>query len=109
MLKSKNLLLLGLFVTTLGFGAQSQDPEANFDRLDGKGKSQKRVDVIEWEGNLEIHVYPAGSVAGLGMKLDDASNSKDKVMVIAYRFTNNPSETLIRRAILGIPMSKNFK
>ena len=30
---------------------------------------EKRVDVIEWAGNLEIHVYPAGSLAGLGLKL----------------------------------------
>lgn len=78
------------------------EPEV-FDRLDGKGPSKKRVDVIEWEGNLEIHVYPKGSLKGLSVKLDDRTSGK-KVMVIGYRF-GAKDRPLIRRAILGIPFT----
>lgn len=87
--------------------ADAQDPDPDFDRLDGHGPSGKRVDVVEWEGNLEIHVYPAGSLAGLALKMD--RKNKDKpVMVIGYRFDNAPKQQLIRRAILGIPIQDNF-
>ena len=76
---------------------------ATFDRLDGYGPSKVRVDVIEWEDNLEIHVYPKGSLNQLGAKLD-----KDKsVMVLSYSFKNK-TKTLVRRAILGIPFSESF-
>ncbi len=75
--------------------------EEVFDRLDGKGPSGKRVDVIEWEGNLEIHVYPKGSLKGLSAKLDDRVEGK-KVMVIGYRL-GEKTRPLIRRAILGVP------
>jgi hypothetical protein len=78
-----------------------------FDRLDGKGPSGKRVDVIEWEGNLEVHVYPKGSLKGLGAKLDDREKGK-KVMVIAYRF-NAKDRPLVRRAILGVPFQRGLK
>jgi hypothetical protein len=78
----------------------------DFDRLDGTGPSGKRVDVIEWEGNLEVHVYPAGALRGLGLKLDQ-KNGKD-VMVISYRFDNTP-RPLVRRAILGIPLREGFQ
>lgn len=89
-------------------GASSNDPHADYDRLDGKGPSGKKVHVIEWEGNLEIHVYPVGSLSGLALKLD--KRNKDKpVMVIGYRFDNNPKEQLIRRAILGIDLREGFK
>lgn len=81
--------------------------EAVFDRLDGTGPSKKRVDVIEWDGNLEIHVYPTGSLKGLGAKLDERDNSK-KVMVISYQF-NNGSEPIFRRAILGVPFNAKIK
>jgi len=84
------------------------DPDADYDRLDGTGKSGKRVDVVEWEDNLEIHVYPKGSTAGLGMKLDDTNKDKP-VMVIAYRFIENPKAVLTRRAVLGISLSSQFK
>jgi hypothetical protein len=81
--------------------------EDDYDRLDGHSKSGKKVNVIEWEGNLEIHVYPAGSLKGLALKLDDR-NKKKPVMVIGYRFKDNPGEQLIRRAILGIEMPAKF-
>jgi hypothetical protein len=72
------------------------------------GRSAKKVNVIEWEGNLEIHVYPAGSLKGLALKLD--KKNKDKpVMVIGYRFDSDPSRQLIRRAILGIDLREGFK
>jgi len=81
--------------------------ETVFDRLDGTGPSKKRVDVIEWEGNLEVHVYPKASTAGLGAKLDERDSSK-KVMVISYQF-NGAKEPIIRRAILGIPFTNQLK
>jgi hypothetical protein len=82
------------------------EPE-DFDRLDGHGPTKKRVDVIEWEGNLEIHVYPKGSLRGLGLKIDRTKKDKP-VMVIAYRFTN-VTYTLYRRAILSVPLNDSFK
>jgi hypothetical protein len=90
--------------------ASAGDPnsDANYDRLDGVGKSGKTVQVIEWEDNLEIHVYPPGSLKGLALKIDHPSKDK-KVMVIGYRFSDNPKEQLIRRAILGISLTEGFK
>jgi hypothetical protein len=86
-------------------GPQGQE---DFDRLDGTGDSGKKVNVIEWEGNLEIHVYPGGSLKGLALKLD--KRNKDKpVMVIGYRFNTDTSKQLIRRAILGIDLKEGFK
>jgi hypothetical protein len=109
----KFTLVLSLLTALIAYNghfarADGVDPDADFDRLDGTGASGKRVDVIEWEGNLEVHVYPHGSLKGLGLKLD--RRNKDKpVMVIAYRFTNNPKDVLIRRAILGIDIQDGFK
>jgi hypothetical protein len=80
--------------------------ETVFDRLDGHGPSGKRVDVIEWDGNLEIHVYPKGSLGGLSAKLDDREQGKN-VMVIGYRIAKGVNP-LVRRAILGIPFNKNL-
>ncbi|MBS1957882.1 MAG: hypothetical protein JST80_00275 [Bdellovibrionales bacterium] len=83
--------------------------ELVFDRLDGHGPSGKRVDVIEWEGNLEVHVYPKGSLKGLSVKLDDREKGK-KVMVIGYRFdADKNAHPLVRRAILGVPFNANLK
>ena len=81
--------------------------ESTFDRLDGTGPSKKRVDVVEWDGNLEIHVYPKSSTAGLGAKVDDREAGK-KVMVIGYQFTGS-KEPIVRRAILGIPFTNQLK
>lgn len=84
------------------------DPDPEYDRLDGAGKSGKKVDVVEWEGNLEIHVYPKGSLKGLALKLDDRNKQKP-VLVIGYRFDNAPQTQLIRRNILSIPLRDGFK
>ncbi len=89
-------------------GAGGSSADDDYDRLDGTGLSGKKVQVIEWEGNLEVHVYPAGSLKGLALKLD--KRNKDKpVMVIGYRFDSDPKNQLIRRAILGIPFREGFK
>lgn len=77
-----------------------------YDRLDGHGPSKKRVDVIEWDGNLELHVYPKGSLKGLAVKLDDREEGK-KVMVVEYHLAD--SEPLVRRAILGVPFNSKLK
>jgi hypothetical protein len=84
------------------------DPDADYDRLDGSGKSGKTVQVIEWEDNLEVHVYPPGSLKGLALKIDRPSKGK-KVMVLGYRFADAPKQQLIRRAILGISLTDGFK
>ncbi len=78
-----------------------------YDRLDGHGATAKKVDVIEWENNLEIHVYPKQSLKSLGMKIDRTKKDKP-VMVIEYAFNGVPY-TLIRRALLSIPMKDGFK
>lgn len=79
--------------------------EEQYDRLDGTGLSRKKVDVIEWEGNLEIHVAPLGGLKGLAAKLDDRVSGK-KVMVIGYRFGElGKDRPLVRRAILGVPFT----
>jgi hypothetical protein len=98
-------LLLSLILVPRGYAEPEKD---DFDRLDGRGASGKRVDVIEWEGNLEIHVYPKGSLAGLALKIDEPSKDK-RVMVIGYRFTDKPKEQLIRRAILSVKLRDGFK
>jgi hypothetical protein len=101
------LLVTAASVLAAG-GGNNADPDADYDRLDGTGRSGKTVNVIEWEGNLEVHVYPAGSLSGLALKLDKRNKEKP-VMVIGYRFNNDPETQLIRRAILTIPMSEGFK
>ena len=89
-------------------GSFENNFEADFDRLDGTGSSHKTVNVIEWEGNLEIHVYPQGSLKGLSLKLD--KKNKDRpVMVIGYRFDSSLQRALIRRAILSIDLKDGFK
>jgi hypothetical protein len=88
--------------------AASEDPDPDYDRLDGTGASGKKVNVIEWEGNLEVHVYPAGSLKGLALQLDKKNKNKP-VMVIGYRFDSQPDKQLIRRAILGIDLREGFK
>jgi hypothetical protein len=103
---------LGLLPTSLvsKFAqAAEQQAEEEYDRLDGMGASGKKVNVIEWEGNLEVHVYPAGSLKGLALTID--RKAKDKpVMVIGYRFNDNPGKQLIRRAIIdGITLTDNFR
>lgn len=98
-----------LFIVALATGlvtSFSVFAEEIYDRLDGKGPSGKRVDVIEWEGNLEVHVYPKGSLLGLSTKLDDRVEGK-KVMVVGYRF--GAKDHLVRRAILGVPFDKKLK
>lgn len=103
------LTILALPLALVGqAGAGNSDPDPDFDRLDGKGKSRRRVDVIEWEGNLEIHVYPGGGLRGLALKLDDRDKDR-KVMVIGYRFDTQPDQQLIRRAILSVPFYQGFK
>ena len=105
MLRLTRWLLIPLVALLIPTGGFSDD---DFDRMDGKGASGKRVDVVEWEGNLEIHVYPKGGLAGLALKLDTKDKNK-LVMVIGYRFTNDAKKQLIRRAILGVPFTENFK
>ena len=100
--------VLSLIFLSIPTTAPTTANEPEYDRLDGMGKSHKKVHVIEWEGNLEIHVYPKGSLAGLALKLDKPSQDK-MVMVIGYRFADNPKSQLIRRAILGIPIRSGFK
>ncbi len=82
--------------------------EDDYDRLDGRGPSRAKVDVIEWAGNLEIHVYPKGMLQGLSLHFDDGSDSGQAVMVIGYRFRTQYEKQLIRRAVLGIPMNSSF-
>ncbi len=97
-------IALGITILLAGFTVKAED---KYDTLDGTGESGKTVNVIEWEGNLEIHVYPKGSLKGLALKLD--RKNKDKpVMVIGYRFDYSPKKQIIRRAILGIPLKENF-
>ena len=108
------MFLLAFFsgvITSYSVFAQNDSSAANiverYDRLDGTGDSGKKVDVIEWEGNLEIHAAPRTSLKGLSAKLDDRDHSKN-VMVIGYRFANTP-RPLVRRAILGIPFHPKLK
>lgn len=105
MRKSLSTLVLLLSLALPSTLVYAEDEDANFDRLDGTGPSGKKVNVIEWEGNLEIHVYPKGGLKGLALKLDKTKSNP--VMVIGYRFDNE--EVLIRRAVLGIDLQEGFK
>lgn len=108
----RKLLAGGLTLSVVMIASLAQsagnDPDADYDRLDGTGSSGKTVNVIEWEGNLEIHVSPPGSLVGLALKLDQRNKNKP-VMVIGYRFDSNPKQQLVRRAVLGIPLHPGFK
>lgn len=104
-------LSVALAVAMTWISISSRDALAfddDYDRLDGHGRSGKRVNVIEWQGNLEIHVYPGGSTRSLALKIDDRNPAK-KVMVIGYRFDSNPGEQLVRRNILSTPIEPGFK
>ncbi len=100
------LFIASAFAASSGPKRTLLEPK-EFDRLDGRGATAKKVDVIEWENNLEIHVYPKGGLKSLGMKID-RTNKEKPVMVIEYGFTGVPY-TLIRRALLSIPMKDSFK
>ena len=100
-------LLLGAPISPLSAG-NAVDPDADYDRLDGQGRSGKTVNVVEWEGNLEIHVYPEKSLVGLAAKIDQNARGT-KVMVLSYRFDSEPKAPLIRRAVLGIPFQPGFQ
>lgn len=89
------------------YGSTIPTSDDDFDRLDTTGPSGKRVNVIEWEGNLEIHVYPKGSLTGLSLKL--VKTKGQTVMVIGYRFDTAPNQTLTRRALVSIPFGEIFK
>lgn len=106
----RSFVLATLFVSmslSSVHAARVQEPK-EFDRLDGKGASGNKVDIVEWEGNLEIHVYPKGGLKSLGMKVDRKSETtKDAVMVIEYAFNGVP-HTLIRRAVLSVKMPDTF-
>lgn len=97
-----------LALTAAAGGDSTEDPDKDYDRLDGSGKSQKTVQVIEWDGNLEIHVFPKGSLKSLAAKLDDTNKNK-KVMILGYRFKDEPQMQYVRRNILGISITQNFK
>ena len=99
-------LITGM-ITSFSVFAQDESKPETYDRLDGTGQSKKRVDVVEWEGNLEVHVYPKASTKGLSAKLDDRTEGK-KVMVIGYRFEGMKTP-LVRRAILGVPFNAKLK
>lgn len=106
----KALVLLSALILTVASvyaNTETSGQDDDYDRLDGMGKSGQEVHVIEWAGNLEIHVYPHGSLEGLALKLDEKNKNKP-VMVIGYRFKGNPKEQLIRRNVLSIKLP-NFK
>ncbi len=93
---------------SLSHAGPAVDPDADYDRLDGQGRSGKTVNVVEWEGNLEIHVYPERSLVGLAAKIDQNARGT-KVMVLRYRMDSDPKLPLIRRAVLGIPFQPGFQ
>lgn len=105
-LVTSTLLFLSLLAFIPNASARMQEPK-EFDRLDGKGATSRKVDVIEWENNLEIHVYPKGSLKSLGMKVD-RTDKKNPIMVIEYAF-NHVAYTLIRRAKLSLDLKDGFK
>jgi hypothetical protein len=103
------VLVLGASIALLGASkvARVQEPK-EYDRLDGHGPSGKKIDVIEWEGNLEIHSYPKGALRAIGMKIDrESKTTKNPVMVIEYAFNGVPY-TMIRRAMLTIKLPDAF-
>jgi hypothetical protein len=101
------LVLAALFLLPMAQAGRVMEPK-EFDRLDGHGASHKKVDVIEWEGNLELHFYPQGSLRSLAMKIDhESKTTKNNVMVIEYGFNGVPY-TMIRRAILSINLPDQF-
>jgi hypothetical protein len=99
------LLALALFAGSAIAGAPKEPKE--FDRLDGRGPSHGKIDVIDWQGNIEIHSYPKGKLAGLGFKLDKKDKNKP-VLVISYRFAGVDYK-IIRRALDTVGLKEGFK
>ena len=108
--------VLGLFLLLIAHASPNamsaeytaEKGDVEFDRLDGVGASGKKVQVIEWKANLEIHVYPKNSLVGLGLKL--LKNDKGSyVFVEAYRFDNAPRVQLIRRNVLSDKWVEGYK
>lgn len=102
-----SLLLSLLFATSLAIAGSAKKEPKEFDRLDGHGLSRGKIDVISWEGNIEIHSYPKGKLAGLGFKLDLKDKNKP-VLVISYRFQNVDYQ-IIRRAVDTAGLKEGFK
>ena len=110
-MKLRVIALISLLLSTpapLSHAGPAVDPDADYDRLDGQGRSGKTVNVVEWEGNLEIHVYPERSLVGLAAKIDQNARGT-QVMVLSYRLESDPKLPLIRRAVLGIPFQSGFQ
>ena len=110
-MKLRVIALVSLLLSTptsFTHAGSPADPDADYDRLDGQGRSGKTVNVVEWEGNLEIHVYPERSLVGLAAKIDQNARGT-KVMVLSYRMESDPKLPLIRRAVLGIPLQSGFQ
>jgi hypothetical protein len=101
------LLVLVAHASQSAFSAQGGDAD-DFERLDGTGGSGVKVNFIEWEGNAEIHFYPKGALAGLGLKL--LKNEKGKyVFVQSYRFKSMPKQIYIRRNVLSDKWVEGYK
>jgi len=110
-MKLRVITLISLLLSTpasFSHAGPALDPDADYDRLDGQGRSGKTVNVVEWEGNLEIHVYPERSLVGLAAKIDQNARGT-QVMVLSYRLESDPKLPLIRRAVLGIPFQSGFQ
>lgn len=110
-MKLRVIALISLLLSTpasFSHAGPPSDPDADYDRLDGQGRSGKTVNVVEWEGNLEIHVYPERSLVGLAAKIDQNARGT-QVMVLSYRMESDPKLPLIRRAVLGIPFQSGFQ
>lgn len=83
------------------FGSSLLSSADEYDRLDGRGSSQGKVDIVEWENNLEVQISPSHALLALGAKLDPSTRNR-KVLVLEYKFANGIK--LVRRAILGIEL-----
>lgn len=83
------------------------EPKDPFDRLDGKGPSRMKADVIFWEGRMELRSQPKGKLKEPGFTIDDKNESK-KVLVIEYRYEDLPYR-IIRRAPLEAKLNEPFK
>jgi len=97
-----NIAVLILTVSVVNAEAKT----AEIDRLDGKGPSGKRIEVIEWKGNLEIHVYPKGSLLGLSLKKGQVNGKS--TLTIGYRLNHSPEKKIFRTTVLKIPLKNRF-
>ena len=78
-----------------------------YDPLDGTGSTGVRIEVMNWVGNVELHISPKGLLRDLALKLD-MDQDDYPVLVVGYKFSKEP-KPVIQRIRLENELKTGFK